>query len=86
MVNLSTSKFLTWALASRFYKRPSTTLQDFSGHLPTRQLDKGNANRRLTFIGAELLGLGATTHGVVEASEWDASLSGDDGLEVVHGS
>ena len=40
----------------------------------------------VTFISAELLGLGAATHGVVEASEGDASLAADDGLEVVHGS
>ena len=37
-------------------------------------------------VGAELLGLSATTHRVVKASEWHASFAGDDGLEVVHGS
>ena len=40
----------------------------------------------VTFVSAELLGLGTTTHGVVEASEGDASLTGDDGIKVVHGS
>jgi len=38
-----------------------------------------------TFISAKLLGLGATTHGVVEASEGDAPLARDDSLEIVHG-
>ena len=48
--------------------------------------EHGGAEWGVTFIGAELFGLSATTHGVVEASEWHASLARDNGLEVVHGS
>ena len=33
------SKPLTWAFDSKFYKSPYTTLTDFSGHLPLKEIN-----------------------------------------------